>query len=423
MALQDEIKTINAVSLVQLWLSKKNPIPIGTKYLINGQNKTITLIECEGYPKGKFIYENGEDFDIGKNVECEFIQLVEIKEEQNETVYDEEVWDALDLELNGKEVNGKKEALKIKDETSPIILKSLGEEQKNNEYRDFVYYDVTNLIETLLKNKIKAISEYDMKFLQECLINNSYPFFTKEKLMIMFTNCSFIKTSKEGILKLKRQNEEVGFLIADGDRYFFAPKRKTLSDEYSIEENKATGFYFTAESYLDIAISTIEKYKNQFLAAYNSNPDRNIIEFGYQASSSIKTLLAFACECYLKALLIDDGKNISDIKAHNLSILYTALDNEVVSKVFSYMERNGYNLPNKMYERVIETNDLTEKFMLDLARTDSAFIDSRYCAEADKNTDYQFLFNFALALRNSTKKEFIVSSPFSDSIEEKLNKR
>ena len=80
------------------------------------------------------------------------------------------------------------------------------------------------------------------------------------------------------------------------------------------------------------------------------------------------------------------------------------------------MERNGYNLENSMYNQNYKTNDLTEKFMLDLAMVDDAFIDSRYSAEDDKNTDYKFLYQLALALRHCSKKEYMTSSPFDESI-------
>ena len=48
--------------------------------------------------------------------------------------------------------------------------------------------------------------------------------------------------------------------------------------------------------------------------------------------------------------------------------------------------------------------------MLDLAKVDDAFINARYSAEQDKNTDYNFLYRFVLALRHCSKKEFMMSS-------------
>ena len=122
-------------------------------------------------------------------------------------------------------------------------------------------------------------------------------------------------------------------------------------------------------------------------------------------------------------MLINNGKNLSEIKnlGHGLATLYTALNDEQIGKVFSYMERNGYKISK--YQMNYETNDLTEKFMLDLARVDDAFIDSRYSAENDKNTDYDFLFRFALALRNCSKKEFRINSPFEELIETKISKK
>ena len=104
-------------------------------------------------------------------------------------------------------------------------------------------------------------------------------------------------------------------------------------------------------------------------------------------------------------------------------MLYTSLNDEMIGKVFSYMERNGYNIDNVMYHPNFETNDLTEKFTLDLAKVDEAFVDSRYSAERDKNTEYSFLYKFALALRHCSKKEYSISSPFNDSINSKISKK
>ena len=155
---------------------------------------------------------------------------------------------------------------------------------------------------------------------------------------------------------------------------------------------------------------------------YNNSDNRNKQYLGYQMDSTIKTLLAFSCECYLKALLMSSGKSINDMKdlGHSLTVLFTSLDDETIGKVFSYMERNGYNIS---LQKVYETNDLTEKFMLDLAKNDDAFTDIRYSAENDKNTDYDFLYRFALSLRNSAEKELLQKSPFSNSIEENIHKK
>ena len=51
-------------------------MPMGTKFLKKDENIIIILIAFEGYPRVKFIYETGEDFDIAKNSESEFIPMV-----------------------------------------------------------------------------------------------------------------------------------------------------------------------------------------------------------------------------------------------------------------------------------------------------------------------------------------------------------
>lgn len=118
----------------------------------------------------------------------------------------------------------------------------------------------------------------------------------------------------------------------------------------------------------------------------------------------------------MKSLLINEGFDLANLKSHKLSVLFTSLSDDQIAKIFAFMERNGYNLENSMYNQNYKTNDLTEKFMLDLAMVDDAFVDSRYSAEDDKNTDYNFLYQFALALRHYSKKEYMTSSPFDESI-------
>lgn len=104
-------------------------------------------------------------------------------------------------------------------------------------------------------------------------------------------------------------------------------------------------------------------------------------------------------------------------------MLFTSLDNDLMGYVFTYMERNGYNIEKSFYQQTYETNDLTEKFMLDLARVDDAFVDARYNAEKDKNTNYLFLYQFAIALRKCSEKKNMLNSPFTESIESKISKK
>ncbi len=298
-----------------------------------------------------------------------------------------------------------------------IIRKTLGSIQKNESYHGMSYYDVTDIIETIIKNQNKSIENMDediVKKLFGYLIYMNFPFFTKEKLYVLFSNCIFKETKYSNILRVIKNNMVIGYLVSESGKYIFAPKNKDLKDEYKFENNNSTGFFYTAENYLDIALSTLDRYKEQFVPLYNTQLEKNNESLGYQADASIKTLLAFSCECYLKSLIIDGGKNIIDIKelGHGLSVLFTSLKDEQIGNIFYYMERHGYNLGNVMYHEEYETNDLTGKFMLDLAKVDDAFIDARYSAEKDKNTDYGFLYRFALALRHRSKKELMISSPF-----------
>ena len=232
----------------------------------------------------------------------------------------------------------------------------------------------------------------------------------------LFSTCEFHKTTQKNYIKVIKKNENIGYLVANSGKYIFVPKKQNLKDEYAYENNQSIGFFNTAENYLEIALSSIERYKKQFVPIYNTSPDKSKESYSYQADASIKTLLAFSCECYIKSLLINEGFDLANLKSHKLSVLFTSLGDDRIAKIFAFMERNGYNLENSMYNQIYKTNDLTEKFMLDLAMVDDAFVDSRYSAEDDKNTDYNFLYQLALALRHYSKKEYMTSSPFDESI-------
>ena len=427
------VKPINAVTFFFFFISNKNPMPIGTEFLIKNNGKRITLIECDGYPKGKFVYESGEAFDIAQNIECEFIQIPKQKE-NTASVYNEELWNEVDARVYGKkDKNGNYIPFEIENEKTPLILKTFVAPQKREKFHDFVYFDVTKIIDSLLNNngeyspansdKIREIIKY--------LDNNYYPVFTKEKLYLLFANCSFKNTKYNNIVRVIQDGEDIGYLVGESGKYMFSPKNKSFGDEYSHEDVQSTGFYYTAESYLDIALATIERNHEMFVGRYNTNPNKNSEDDGYHADATIKSLLAFSCECYIKSLLLNGIKRIDELKGlgHGLVVLYTSLSDELMAKIFDYMEQNGYNLSNPLYKSEYETNDLTDKFMMDLTRDNDAFSELRYPAEydeeenKDKNTDYSFLYRFALALRHCSMEEHRVASPFTNSIENKISKK
>lgn len=397
-----------AIVLVQRWGAGK--IPINTEFKLKDSNRILKLIACDGYPYGKMVFDNGEVFDIGKYFDSYFLEVKLEIEEQENNVYDEEFWNELDKVINGSDTGE--------------VRKSFVSPQENRNFHNFAYYDVTEIIDEKLRTKDVATDNKLIGELYKYFNKNNYPFFTKDKLVILFNSCKFEKTRYNSILKVIKNNSIIGYLIMEDNKYMFTPKVKSMDDEYSYKEDNSTGFFYTAESYLDVALSSIENYKREFINLYHNNLGKNKNSFGYQADSTIKTLLAFASECYLKALLIDDGKDLNDIKniGHGLSVLFTSLNDDDIAYIFSYMERHGYDINKSMYSPSYEANDLTEKFMLDLARVDGAFVDSRYCAENDKNTDYNFLYQFAFALRYCLKKKFMTSSPFDNLIENKVGK-
>ena len=101
--------------------------------------------------------------------------------------------------------------------------------------------------------------------------------------------------------------------------------------------------------------------------------------------------------------------------------LYTSLDDEAIVRIFNYMKKHGYKLHDSLRDATYESTELTDKYMLDLAKNDDAFVDARFSAESDKNTNYDFIYRFALALRECSQKEYRISSPFWYSIEKNLN--
>ena len=189
-------------------------------------------------------------------------------------------------------------------------------------------------------------------------------------------------------------------------------------DDYSYDTNPIAGFYNTAEGYYDAALTMIEDYHQRFETLYDiGNLNKNAASSGYYQDSIIRTLLAFSCECYLKALLLNQGKNLKDLKKlnHGLIGLYNELDNDTFSDIFLDMEKNDYNImPYNSPYLPFDNPDLTEKFMIDLAIVDDAFVDSRYCAEKDKNTNYTFLYRFAKSLRNVSEEKLKITSIFND---------
>ena len=60
-----------AIALVQEWGAGK--ISIGTEFKLMGTDRILKLVESEGYPYGKLIFNDGEEFNIGKYFNYFFI--------------------------------------------------------------------------------------------------------------------------------------------------------------------------------------------------------------------------------------------------------------------------------------------------------------------------------------------------------------
>ena len=184
-------------------------------------------------------------------------------------------------------------------------------------------------------------------------------------------------------------------------------------------------FFFTADSYLDVALNTIANYKDRFIELVQLDQKLTENNYGYQASSTIKSLLAFACECYMKSILIHNGLSMNKIKeySHSLYKLFLDLDDDVAIKIVDIMKKNGYVTNDVDYLDNYHTFDSTDGFFLDLAENDNAFEEKKKKKKNKKNVNYDFLYEFALALRNVINKDYKLFSPFSSAIENNISKK
>lgn len=252
--------------------------------------------------------------------------------------------------------------------------------------------------------------------------NGKFPKFTMAMAKAFLTGKSDLVRSEDGkgyefVLKNHLQGKYI--FHEDGSLEYISFYDRNLKN-YTYDENQCIGFYNSADGYYDAAISIIEDYNKRFEKLYNyGSKDKNTESFGYYQDAIIKTLLAFSCECYLKSLLLNQGKTMNELKSlsHGLVDLYHSLDDETFSDVFKDMEEHGYDIKKYISPNIPYDNpDLTEKFMIELGMVDDAFVDARYSAENDKNTDYEFLYRFATSLRNVAGNKIKAKSPFDDGI-------
>ena len=252
--------------------------------------------------------------------------------------------------------------------------------------------------------------------------SGKFPKFTIEMVKAFLAGKSDLVRSENGkgyefVLKNNMQGKYK--FHEDGSLEYISFYDRDLKN-YAFDENQSVGFYNSADGYYDAAISIIKDYNKRFEKLYDyGSMDKNTESFGYYQDAIIKTLLAFSCECYLKSLLLNQGKTIKDLKSlsHGLVDLYHALDNDTFSDVFQDMEKNGYDIKKYVSPNIPYDNpDLTEKFMIELGMVDDAFVDARYSAENDKNTNYEFLYRFATSLRNVAGNRIKTRSPFDDGV-------
>ena len=392
---------LKLITILQKQSSGK--IPYKTKYQIEDTKEIIVLKKEDGYPKGKFYLENGQDFDIQMHYNSTFIEIKKDLTETKEPYYNEEVWDEFDKSIN---------------------------KDKQDE-KELSYFDVTRIIESLprykeLTGEIGDFKKYDYS------LNLGFNFVSDAKLYFILENCGFkqVPSNNEmGIIvyELYDLDGVMGYLYSGFGKWCFAPKTKKIGIEYNYEEDQALGFYYSGENYLYIAIETLERYSIHLKPIMiDNNKNKNELSYGYQADSALKTLFAFSCECYLKSLLVLEGKKIKDLKemGHGLIELFTSLDSETMAEIFEVYKLEKVLNFNRI-EKVDDVDSIDE-FISDFSKYSLAFTEARYSAEYSKDTNYEFLKELALSLRAILNRNYILTSttsPFNEKINEQLNRQ
>ena len=229
--------------------------------------------------------------------------------------------------------------------------------------------------------------------------------FTPEMAYAFLGGNANVEKTENGYEFMLKNNSNGKFLLDNEGNLSFIPFSKEEITEYSYEDTTTIRYFLLANTYFDAAASLISDYKGSGFSINNfDNINKSDITFGNQRDALIKTLLAFSCELYIKSMLLSQGKSQNELKqlSHILSVLFNELDIETMSNVFEDMERNGYDIvkyqsPHLKYDA---NPDLIEKFMVELARDESAFMEARYYDSGDINIDYNFLYRFASSLRN-----------------------
>lgn len=311
----------------------------GTKIRIMGSGTSITY-RCDLARNKRWFEKDGQRIDIMDYFGCEFEPAIKIKNNTSD------IWDEFDKSLNP-------------DDNGEHMVRNVS-------------------ASTILTDEISP-----------------------ELAKIFLSNATDIAKSQDGYEFMLGNNNSGKYLLDNDGELKFIPFTKEESINYSHNDYLPTHRFIIAQGYFDAAVTLMNDYKKDGYEVYNiGDIKKGDTSFGNYRDALIKTLLALSCECYLQALLIFSGARFN--KNHNLSELYSCLDDELIAKIFEDMERNGYDIvkyqsPHLKYDA---NPDLAEKFMLELARDSYAVINARYYDSDDVNIDYNFLYRFASSLRN-----------------------
>ena len=217
---------------------------------------------------------------------------------------------------------------------------------------------------------------------------------------IFLTSANNIQKANDGYEFILGNNNRKYFLSNEG-KLTFTPFTQEEMLDYTRESYFPAHRFNVAQGCFDATIILMDDYKKRGYEVNNiGDVKKGDTSFGNYRDALIKTLLALSCECYLQALLVSSGAEFK--KMHDLSELFSRLDDELSARVFEDMEKNGYDIVKYQSPCLkYDTNpDLAEKFMLELARDSFAVIGARYYDSDDENIDYNFLYRFASSLRN-----------------------
>lgn len=431
-------------------------------------NKSIILTK-----NGSLSFSDGENPFNVKYMHLKFIRREKKKDKKNtnDSVYNEQLWTQIDKYLNTDQANlisiseleknnkhnTTSSDFKLANQLYPNLLYSLNPSEiklykqakglqsilnqeirldfkhnllidsNNNVYQakhsdsDFTFETIGNLNDNFKRLKKDDYDNKNIIFngIGTNNTNNKFPNFSESMAKAFIKgeadlikdpltgNYQIVSNGMKNLMKGKYS------LIKDQKHQLTTSLHYNPSNIYDYNEDSPLDF-LTAECFFDATLVLINNYESRFSKKYFLGDDsQSNISFGYNQSAIIKTLLAFACECYMKSLLSKSGQNLKTF-SHSLVKLFTALDTDEQVEILSNIENNK-QINSEYKSKYLPYSDprFENQFIIELAKVDEAFVDSRYCWETKKNINYEFLMQLASSLKNIASKKISTESYFN----------